>query len=103
MVRMRSPVQFRSLAQMNVVILGVYILECRNGRYYVGSAKNVLFRFSQHENGKVTATKYVLPVILRGIVPCQTPAEARKLEWKIKKSKSRKVIEQLIDQYPYRG
>src|ERR1051325_779470 len=30
----------------------MYILECRDGSYYVGSTKDLELRFSQHESGK---------------------------------------------------
>lgn len=30
----------------------VYILECKNGRYYTGIAKNVNERFEKHKTGK---------------------------------------------------
>ncbi|MBI3500390.1 MAG: GIY-YIG nuclease family protein [Bacteroidetes bacterium] len=84
-------------------IIGVYILQCKNERYYIGSSKDIKLRFEQHQNGSVKATKYILPVALKAIISCSDSTEARKLEWKIKKSKSRKVIEELISQYPHRG
>ena len=76
--------------------IGVYVLLCSNGRYYVGSSNNLLRRLSQHKGGYVKATKYVLPVVLRAFIECETAAKAKQLEYKIKKSKSRKVVENHI-------
>jgi putative endonuclease len=43
----------------------MYILECCDGSYYVGSTRNLELRFSQHENGKgSTYTSGRLPVKL---------------------------------------
>jgi putative endonuclease len=43
----------------------MYILECSDGSYYVGSTKNLEYRFSEHQEGK--GAKYTsrrLPVKL---------------------------------------
>ena len=31
----------------------VYILECANGDFYIGSTDNLYRRFYEHENGKI--------------------------------------------------
>jgi putative endonuclease len=41
----------------------MYILECANGSYYVGSTRNLLKRVATHQNGKgANYTKKHLPV-----------------------------------------
>ncbi len=43
----------------------MYILECCNGSYYVGSTVNLEFRLEQHQNGEgANHTKKYLPVRL---------------------------------------
>ena len=76
-----------------------YILLCRNGRYYIGSTNDLDRRIEQHKSGYVKSTKYVLPIELIAMIPCQTLTEARILERKIKKGKSRIVVEKYIEQY----
>lgn len=75
----------------------VYILKSkRNGSYYIGSTKNVNNRYKEHCDGRVIATKYLLPVELEFYKKYQTIKEARKIEYKLKKFKSRKIIERII-------
>lgn len=75
----------------------VYILQSlKNNRYYVGSTQNIEIRFAQHDNGRVKSTKYLRPL---KIVYCEEFDEiafARKLEYLIKKTKSKRVIEKII-------
>ncbi len=43
----------------------LYILECSNGSYYVGSTVNLEYRYKQHQNGEGSKhTKRYLPVVL---------------------------------------
>ena len=76
--------------------IGVYILECCNNRYYIGSTINFDIRIQEHQNGRVTATKYVLPVILRRFIPCNNLTEARQSEYRLKKYKNKKITEKII-------
>ena len=76
--------------------VGVYILRCSNGRYYVGSTQDIKNRFEEHSAGKVTATKNLLPVEIMLFQPCETVVSARKLEYRVKQLKSRKIIERMI-------
>ena len=75
---------------------GVYILECNNGRYYVGSTDDIDRRLKEHLKGKSKATQSILPVTLKKFIKCSSLTEARKLEYVIKKRKSRKYLEELI-------
>ena len=76
--------------------VGVYILKCSNGRYYVGSTQDIENRFTEHSAGRVTATKNLLPVEVALFQPCATVVEARKLEYRVKQLKNRRIIERMI-------
>lgn len=44
----------------------MYILQCSDGTYYVGSTKNLELRLKQHQNGEGSNyTKKRLPVVLK--------------------------------------
>ncbi len=63
----------------------VYILECKDGSYYTGYAKNVEKRFSQHCIGKGAAyTKIHPPVRIIYSNEFQSKSEAMKEEFRIK-------------------
>jgi len=76
---------------------GVYILKSlKNSAYYIGSSKNIDLRFTEHNNGRVKSTKGPRPWILAIFCPTQDIKEARQLEYKLKKFKSRKIIEKIV-------
>jgi predicted GIY-YIG superfamily endonuclease len=83
--------------------IGVYILRCRNGRYYIGSTNEIRRRLIEHQCGYVKATKRILPVDLVFFQQCDTLTDARSLESKLKKYKSKKIIEQIILEGYIRG
>jgi putative endonuclease len=83
------------------VKIGVYILLCRNSRYYTGSTNDLERRLVQHLSGWVKATKNLLPLKPIAFIPCSKLEDARILERKIKKMKSRKYIEELVANYAY--
>jgi len=75
----------------------VYVLQSeRNGRYYIGSTNNLERRVEQHQAGLVKATKYILPLKLVFSQAFFILKEARSIEYRLKKFKSRKIIEQII-------
>ncbi len=75
----------------------VYILKSiKNNRYYIGSTENIERRLQEHNSGKSKYTKLTAPFILVFKKEYQTVQEARLIETKLKKFKSRKVIEQII-------
>jgi len=80
--------------------IGVYILECSNGRYYTGSSDDIERRVAEHQRGKSKATRNLLPVELKAFIECKSLTDARSLEYQIKQQKSRKYIEQLIEKNP---
>ena len=76
----------------------VYILYSgKCNRYYVGYSADVVSRLERHNAGMVTATKNCCPYRLCGTKSFETETEARKEEYRIKKQKSRKYIEWLLD------
>lgn len=67
----------------------VYVVECSDKTYYVGSTNNLQKRLHQHNNTKSGAhyTKIRRPVVLRHHEIFATLAEARKREAELKKWK----------------
>jgi putative endonuclease len=77
----------------------VYILKSnKNGTYYIGSTENINNRYEEHCNARVTATKYLLPIEIVFYKKYPTIKEARQIEYKLKKFKSRKIIERIINE-----
>ena len=76
----------------------VYILYSqKSDSYYTGYAADVNARLTRHNNGFVTATRNCKPYQLMASKSFESETEARKEEARIKKQKSRKYIEWLID------
>lgn len=64
----------------------VYILECRDGTFYVGSTNDVQKRLEVHNSGKgAKYTRGRTPVILRYSEGCSTKGEALKREAVLKR------------------
>ncbi|MDM7926598.1 MAG: GIY-YIG nuclease family protein [bacterium] len=64
----------------------VYILECGDGTYYTGSAKDLNRRLGRHASGRgARYTAGRLPVRLVYSEPFESMSEAQKREWEIKK------------------
>jgi len=74
----------------------VYILECSNKTYYIGSTNNLTRRFEEHSKGKSKYTRNVLPVKLVFKQMYTTLLIARKAESWIKKQKDRDLVERII-------
>ena len=89
-----------SLVSRSMKKIGVYILECRNKSYYIGSTDDLDRRIKQHVEGKAKATMHLRPVVLKAFIACEDLKSARKLEREIKKKKSRKYTEKMIQQFP---
>ena len=76
----------------------VYILysqKCQ--RYYVGYTSSIEGRLLRHNAGFVTATKNCRPYIVKGYKAFNTEQEALTEERRIKKQKSSKYIEHLLN------
>jgi len=75
----------------------VYILQSqKSNRYYIGSSIDVARRIEQHNNGRVIATKGKGPWILVFKQEYTSVTDARKIEIKLKKLKSRDYIEKIV-------
>ena len=75
----------------------VYILQSlKNGRYYIGSTNAIERRFEEHCRGHVAATKYLLPLELKFFQVYESLELARRIEYRLKKLKSRKIIEKIV-------
>jgi len=75
----------------------VYILQStKNLKYYIGSSVDVKDRLIYHNNGWVTATKNKGPWEIKFTQCYPSIKEAKQIEYKLKKLKSRKIIEQII-------
>lgn len=44
----------------------VYILKCKDGRFYIGCTSDLRDRIARHEKGQIVATKDRLPIKLYG-------------------------------------
>ncbi len=74
-----------------------YILRSlKNGRYYVGSTKDIENRIWEHNSGEAKSTKGLIPWKIVYTEIFETLSEARKREYNIKAQKSKVFIEQLI-------
>ncbi len=74
-----------------------YILRSeKNGRYYIGAAKDVEIREAQHNSGKVRSTKHLRPWKVVYRESFSNFVEARRRETYLKSQKSRKAIEGLL-------
>ena len=66
--------------------IGVYILQ--GSRFYVGSTTDLERRLVQHAHGHTHTTKRIGNWTLRKFIPCNSIAEAKLLEKRIKNSKN---------------
>ncbi len=78
----------------------VYILRSEEyDRFYTGQTNNYRRRLTEHNSGKVKATKPYLPYELECLIIKDTRAESLKLERKIKNLKSKKRLLSFIEKY----
>lgn len=63
----------------------VYIVECSDKTYYVGTTNNVELRIEKHNGGKgAKYTKGRGPVKLKYVLSCESHSEACKKEYEVK-------------------
>ena len=75
----------------------VYILYSEKcNRHYIGYSKDLQERLDRHNGGMVTATKNCSPYTIKANKAFPTEIEAKKEELRLKKLKSRKYLEWLI-------
>ena len=75
----------------------VYILQSKkNGRYYIGSTNNIERRLSEHKRGKTKSLRHLQPLRLVFQKGYCDETSARTMEQRLKKMKSRVIIEKII-------
>lgn len=81
-----------------VGIMGyLYILQSqKNQRYYIGSIGDLARRLAEHNSGKTKSLINLLPVQLVFTKRYENLGEARAMENKLKKMKSRAILERII-------
>lgn len=75
----------------------LYILEDKNGRFYIGSTQNLALRIQQHKNGHTQTTRNMNAPELVFSREYDTLAEARKFERRLKKLKRKDYIKKIVD------
>lgn len=75
----------------------MYILKLADNSYYIGSTGNLDQRMNKHKEGKVKSTKNKLPFKLVYTENFNNKSQAQTREYQIKKWKSRKAIEKLVN------
>ncbi len=76
----------------------VYILQSlKNDRFYIGSTNNLEKRLIEHNQGKSTYTNLTKPFKIIFSQEFDNLSIARKIEYKIKSFKSKKVIISIIE------
>ena len=76
----------------------VYILECKDKSYYIGSTKNLQKRLLEHRNRKVKSTKNCAPFSIKLIEEYNEFKLAFNREKQLKSWKKRSAIERLFKQ-----
>ena len=74
----------------------VYILQFKNGRFYIGSTTDLKRRIKQRASGLTHSTKRLGEGTLVFQQSYQTLKEARSVEYKLKKMKRRDYIEKIL-------
>ena len=78
----------------------VYILQSEStNRFYIGCAEQPLARLSEHQRGQTKSTRGRGPWMLAYQEHFKTLSEARKREQQIKRWKSHRLIQELIDRF----
>ena len=73
----------------------VYFLKLENEQYYIGSTTDIDRRILEHQNGATPSTRHKRPVGLIFKQDFDDIKVARQVEYKLKRLKSRKIIEQI--------
>ena len=96
--RAYSKVVFVPMSIGKVDCMGyLYILQSeKNGRYYIGSTNNLSRRIAEHSAGKTKSIRALRPLRIVFKQDFATLAEARRAERKLKRLKSKKIIDRII-------
>ena len=68
----------------------------KSGKYYIGSTNNIERRLMEHNSGKTKSLKYLKPLRVVFKKGFSERLEAIKIEKKLKKLKSRKIVEKIV-------
>ena len=75
----------------------VYIIKSqKSSKFYIGSTIDTARRLIEHNTGKTIATKYAAPWVMVFSKQYATIREARQMEYKLKKQKSRTLLERIV-------
>jgi len=74
----------------------VYILLLENSQYYIGATTNLPRRIKEHDKLCKPGTKYKKVVKILFVQECSSFGKARSAEHKLKKYKSRTVLNKII-------
>jgi putative endonuclease len=74
-----------------------YVLRCRDGQLYVGSALNLRKRLAQHRAGRVRATAHRLPVTLEYYEGCRSEFNARLRKKQLKTGFGRAYLKRRLE------
>ena len=75
----------------------LYILQSeKNSRYYIGSTSNLDRRLLEHNSGKTKSIKHHRPFKIVFSKEFDSALEAMQLERKLKKFKSKRIIERVV-------
>ena len=81
-----------------IIQQGVYFLYSKKAdRYYIGSTSDISRRIEEHSKGYCEATKFLRPIKLVFFQEYDSLSDARRIEYKLKNLKSRKIIETIIE------
>ncbi len=74
-----------------------YVLRCRDGKLYLGSALDLRKRIAQHRAGRVRATAHRLPVTLEYYEACRSELNARLREKQLKTGFGRAYLKRRLE------
>ena len=75
----------------------VYILLLSNNQYYIGASSDIEHRFIEHRQGLVKSTRYKKPIKIIFSQQFSSIKLAKQVEYRLKKLKSRKIVEEIIE------
>ncbi len=82
----------------------VYILRSRlTGRYYIGSTNDINRRIIEHNAGKTVSLRGHVPLDIVFRKEYATLLEARRMEMRLKKKKSRVILEAIVRDQEIKG
>lgn len=87
----------RCIGEVRDMKSDVYFLKLDNDQYYIGSTTNIDRRISEHQKGMTKSTRHRRPVRLVFKQTFDNIRQAKIIEYRLKKLKSRKIIERIIE------